>query len=57
MDSLANSFLYVIYVQMKVSYFIIKDTVAPFERACDIHKENPLEFDELCKYFFSGLKS
>lgn len=38
-------------------YFIVKDTVAPFERACDIHKENPLEFDELCKYFFSGLKS
>jgi len=57
MDSLANSFLYVIYVQMKVSYFIIKDTVAPFERACDIHKENPLEFDELCKYFSNGLKS
>ena len=37
-------------------YFIVKDTVAPFERACNIHKENPLEFDELCRHFFNGLK-
>ncbi|MRS17536.1 hypothetical protein GJV08_00020 [Enterobacteriaceae bacterium RIT692] len=36
-------------------YFIVKDQVAPFERACDIADSNPEEFKRVCEYFLGGL--
>lgn len=36
-------------------YFLVEDTVKPFETACDIHELNPEEFSKICKYFFGGL--
>lgn len=36
-------------------YFIVEDTVKPFEVACAIDECNPEEFKEICKNFFGGL--
>lgn len=36
-------------------YFLVEDTVKPFETACSIHELNPEEFSRICKYFFGGL--
>ncbi|MEX3021804.1 hypothetical protein AB4K05_19665 [Kluyvera sp. STS39-E] len=36
-------------------YFLVEDTVKPFEKACSIHELNPEEFSRICKYFFGGL--
>lgn len=36
-------------------YFLVEDTVKPFETACGIHEQNPEEFGRICKYFFGGL--
>ncbi|WP_455852589.1 hypothetical protein [Pantoea endophytica] len=38
-------------------YFIVQDIVGPFEKACVMHDENPLEFDKICEFFFLGLKA
>lgn len=36
-------------------YFLIEDTVKPFEQACRISEHYPQEFDNICKYFLGGL--
>lgn len=38
-------------------YFIVQDIVGPFEKACAIHDDNPLEFDKICEHFFLGLEA
>ncbi|MEQ9721974.1 hypothetical protein ABQG65_12400 [Yersinia alsatica] len=36
-------------------YFLVEDTVKPFERACTVSDQNPEEFNKICEYFFGGL--
>ena len=36
-------------------YFLVEDTVKPFEMACAIGECNSEEFNEICKYFFGDL--
>ncbi|PLR45298.1 hypothetical protein CYR40_13055 [Chimaeribacter arupi] len=36
-------------------YFLVEDTVRPFEKACEIDDVNPEEFNKICKHFFGGL--
>lgn len=36
-------------------YFLVEDTVKPFERACHISESNPDEFKNICAYFLEGL--
>ncbi|MDA8505314.1 hypothetical protein NNO02_23075 [Citrobacter sp. Awk 2] len=36
-------------------YFLVEDTVKPFELACAIDEYNPEEFKRICKYFFGEL--
>jgi hypothetical protein len=36
-------------------YFLVEDTVKPFEMACAIDEYNPEEFNRICKYFFGDL--
>ncbi|AVF37539.1 hypothetical protein [Rahnella sikkimica] len=50
-----------IYSQLKqmgnldLIYFLVEDTVKPFEKACRVNERNPEEFDKICKYFLDGL--
>ncbi|CND15927.1 Uncharacterised protein [Yersinia frederiksenii] len=36
-------------------YFLVEDTVKPFEQACIVSDQNPEEFNKICEYFFGGL--
>ncbi|MDX6018869.1 hypothetical protein SIL08_00975 [Scandinavium sp. V105_16] len=36
-------------------YFLVEDTVKPFEQACRISEYNKEEFNDICKYFIGGL--
>lgn len=36
-------------------YFMVEDTVKPFEQACRVSESNPEEFERICEYFFGGL--
>ncbi|QKJ87690.1 hypothetical protein PMPD1_2752 [Paramixta manurensis] len=36
-------------------YFLVEDTVRPFETACSVGEHNPEEFGRICKYFFGEL--
>ncbi|MEN5017149.1 hypothetical protein ABEH87_12465 [Erwinia sp. Eh17-17] len=36
-------------------YFLVEDSVKPFERACAIGDVNKEEFDKICQYFLAGL--
>ncbi|MCS2157985.1 hypothetical protein MUU48_13835 [Scandinavium sp. H11S7] len=36
-------------------YFLVEDTVEPFEQACQIAEYDKEEFDDICKYFIGGL--
>ena len=36
-------------------YFLVEDTVKPFEIACHISESDPAEFNRVCKYFLAGL--
>lgn len=36
-------------------YFLIEDTVKPFEKACEVDNKNPAEFNKICEYFFGGM--
>lgn len=36
-------------------YFLVEDTVRPFETACSVDEHNSEEFNRICRYFFGGL--
>lgn len=36
-------------------YFLVEDTVKPFEQACRVSENNPEEFGRICEYFLGGL--
>lgn len=36
-------------------YFLVEDTVKPFEKACEIDKVDPGKFNKICEHFFGGL--
>ncbi|CFR15990.1 hypothetical protein OP862_03575 [Yersinia massiliensis] len=36
-------------------YFLVEDTVKPFEKACEVDDHSPEEFNKICEYFFGGL--
>lgn len=36
-------------------YFLVEDTVKPFEQACRVSEHNSEEFDRICEYFLEGL--
>ncbi|CNI53334.1 MULTISPECIES: hypothetical protein [Yersinia] len=36
-------------------YFLVEDTVKPFEKACEVDDRSPEEFNKICEYFFGGL--
>ena len=51
----------VIYYRLKnmgdldLLYFLVEDTVKPFEKACEISKVDPGKFNKVCEHFFGGL--
>lgn len=36
-------------------YFLVKDIVQPFEKACEVSHQNPEQFDRICEYFLGGI--
>lgn len=36
-------------------YFLVEDTVRPFETACSVGEYNSEEFAKICRYFFGEL--
>ncbi|WP_145586486.1 hypothetical protein [Yersinia kristensenii] len=36
-------------------YFLVEDTVKPFEKVCEVDDHNSEEFNKICEYFFGGL--
>lgn len=36
-------------------YFLVEDTVRPFETACSVDEHNPEEFGRICRYFFGEI--
>lgn len=51
----------IIYFRLKkmgdldLFYFLVEDTVKPFEKACEIDKVDPGKFNKICEHFFGGL--